>query len=126
VSGDTSASKSNRLLNEIISNSLFTPRQISIISKRLQGQGRPPNMTSGAYFRQVKQCRDKVTALLYSVVLLQLSGAIQPEALSAIERLSAQLSVIFSHDGGSDVLNKASMDDVISVIDALIKRVSML
>ncbi|AIF82165.1 hypothetical protein NTE_00081 [Candidatus Nitrososphaera evergladensis SR1] len=121
-----SDSKSSKLLTEIIANSLFTPRQVSIISKRLQGGGRPPNMTSGAYYRQVKQCRDKAIAVLYSAILLQSSGALQPEALSAMARLADQLSVIFASEGSSDVFDQARMDDVMSVMDTLVKRVCKL
>ena len=118
-------SNSNNLYGYIVANSLFTPRQLDIISKRLQGHGRAPNVTSGAYFRQVRQCRDKVNAVLYSMILLQSTGIVQPEALSAIARLAQQVSVIFASEG-SDVARKLSVNDVISVIDQLIKRMSKL
>ena len=118
-------SNSNNLYEYIVANSLFTPRQLDIISKKLQGGGRPPNITSGAYFRQVKQCRDKVNAVLYSMILLQSTGIVQPEALSAIARLADQVGVIFASEG-SDVAGKLNVNDVISVIDQLIKRMSKL
>jgi hypothetical protein len=110
---------------DIIANSLFTPRQMSIISKRLQGAGKPPSMTSGAYYRQVKQCRDKAVAAMYSVILLQSSGALAPEALSAMARLADQLGVIFASEG-SDIFDQARMQDVMSVMDALVKRMCKL
>jgi hypothetical protein len=118
-------SNSNKLYAYIIANSLFTPRQMSIISKRLQGGGRVPNMSAGAYYRQVKQCRDKVNAVLYSMILLQSTGIVQPEALSALGRLAEQLGVIFASEG-SDVASRLSVNDVISVIDQLVKRMSKL
>ena len=118
-------SNSNNLYEYIVANSLFTPRQLDIISKKLQEGGRPPNITSGAYFRQVKQCRDKVNAVLYSMILLQSTGIVQPEALSAIARLADQVGVIFASEG-SDVAGKLNVNDVISVIDQLIKRMSKL
>ena len=118
-------SNSNNLYAYIVANSLFTARQLDIISKRLQGLGRAPNITSGAYFRQVKQCRDKVSAVLYSMILLQSTGIVQPEASSAIARLADQLGVIFASEG-SDVAGKLNVSDVISVIDQLIKRMSKL
>lgn len=121
-----SDSKSSKLLMEIIANSLFTPRQVSIISKRLQGGGKPSNMTSGAYYRQVKQCRDKTIAVLYSAILLQSSGALQPEALSAIARLADQLGVIFASGADSDVIDQARLEGVMSVTDKLVKRVCKL
>ena len=82
-------------------------------------------MSSGAYYRQVKQSRDKAIAVLYSTILLQSSGALQPEALSALGRLADQLGVIFASEG-SDVLDNARLEDVISVIDQLVKRVCKL
>jgi hypothetical protein len=118
-------SNSNNLYAYLIANSLFTPRQLSIISKKLQGSGRAPNISSGAYYRQVKQCRDKVNAVLYSMILLQSTGIVQPEALGAIGRLAEQLGVIFSSEG-SDVVGRLSVDDVISVIEQLVKRISKL
>lgn len=117
-------SNSNNLYAYLIANSLFTPRQLSIISKKLQGAGRAPNISSGAYYRQVKQCRDKVNAVLYSMILLQSTGIVQPEALSAIGRLAEQLGVIFSE--GSDVAGRLSVENVMSVIDQLVKRISKL
>ena len=118
-------SNSNNLYAYLIANSLFTPRQLSIISKKLQGGGRVPNISSGAYYRQVKQCRDKVNAVLYSMILLQSTGIVQPEALSALGRLAEQLGVIFASEG-SDVASKLSVNDVMSVIDQLVKRMSKL
>lgn len=85
----------------------------------------PPNISSGAYYRQVKQCRDKVNAVLYSMIILQSTGIVKPEALSAIGRLAEQVGVIFASEG-SDVASRLNVDDVISVIDALVKRMSKL
>ena len=118
-------SNSNNLYTYIVANSLFTPRQLDIISKRLQGSGRAQNISSGAYYRQVRQCRDKVNAILYSMILLQSTGIVQPEASSALARLAEQVGVIFASEG-SDVTGKLNVNDVISVIDQLVKRMSKL
>jgi hypothetical protein len=118
-------SNSNYLYSYLVENSLFTPRQISIISKRLQGGGRARNISSGAYYRQVKQCKDKVSAVLYTMILLQSTGIVQPEALISISRLAEQLGVIFSSES-SDIADRLSVDNVISVIDQLVKRMSKL
>ncbi|HEX7032767.1 MAG TPA: hypothetical protein VF172_07200 [Nitrososphaera sp.] len=118
-------SNSNNLYAYIVANSLFTPRQLDIISKRLQGGGRPQNISSGAYYRQVKQCRDKVGAVLYSMILLQSTGVVEPETLNAIGRLAEQVGVIFASES-SDVAGKLNVNDVISVIDTLVKRMSRL
>jgi hypothetical protein len=118
-------SNSNNLYAYIVANSLFTPRQLDIISKRLQGAGRAPNISSGAYYRQVKQCRDKINAVIYSMILLQSTGVVQPEVQSVITRLAEQVRVIFVSEG-SDVASRLNVNDVISVIDQLVKRMSKL
>jgi hypothetical protein len=118
-------SNSNNLFGYIVANSLFTPHQISIISKRLQSSGKPENISSGAYWRQVKQCREKVMAVLYSAILLQSTGVLQPEALSALSRMAEQLGVMFASEG-SDVPLQARTADVISVMEQLLKRMSKL
>ena len=118
-------SKSNRLFQQLVANSLFTPRQISIISNMLQGGTKPADISSGAYYRQAGQCRDKAVTVLYSAILLQSTGALQPEALGALGRLADQLGVIFS-SAGSDVLDDARTESVMSVMDQLVKRVCKL
>jgi hypothetical protein len=118
-------SNSNNLFGYLVANSLFTPHQISIISKRLQSSGKPENISSGAYWRQVRQCREKVMAVLYSAILLQSTGVLQPEALSALSRMAEQLGVMFASEG-SDVPLQARTADVISVMEQLLKRMSKL
>ncbi len=118
-------SNSNSLFGYLVANSLFTPHQISIISKRLRSSGKPENISSGAYWRQVRQCREKVMAVLYSAILLQSTGVLQPEALSALSRMAEQLGVMFASEG-SDVPLQARTADVISVMEQLLKRMSKL
>jgi len=59
------------------------------------------------------------------MILLQSTGIVQPETLSALSRLAEQLRVIFASKS-SDVANRLSVNDVISVIDQLVKRMSKL
>jgi hypothetical protein len=118
-------SNSSTLYAYIVANSLFTPRQLSIISKKLEGGGKPEKISSGAYYRQVKQCRKKVISVLYSIILLQSIGIIQSEALTTLSKLSEQLAVIFASES-SDAMSRLNVDDVISVINEVIKRVSKL
>jgi hypothetical protein len=117
---------SNNLFAHILEKSLFTPKQISIISKRLQGGEKPTNISSGAYYRQVGQCREKVEAILYSAILLQSTGVLEPEALAAMGRMAEQLGVMFASDSSSDVALQARTGDVMSVMDQLVKRMSKL
>ena len=121
-----SDSNSNNLYAYIVANSLFTPRQLSIISKRLQGSGKAENISSGAYYRQVKQCREKVAAVLYSMILLQSTGILQPDALMTLGKLADQLGVIFASESSDISSGEQRINDVMSVIDQLVKRMSKL
>lgn len=118
-------SNSNALHTHIVANSLFTPRQLSIILNQLDGGGKPEKISSGAYYRQVKQCRKKVISVLYSVMLLQSIGIVHPDALKTLSKLAEQLAVIFTSES-SDGISRLNVDDVISVINQVIKRVSRL
>jgi hypothetical protein len=119
-------SDSSTIYTHLVANSLFTPRQLSIISKKLQGSGKTEKISSGAYYRQVKQCRKKVTSVLYSMILLQSMGIVQLEAPSTLNKLAQQLAVIFASESSSDVTTRLNVDDVISVISEVIKRMSKL
>jgi hypothetical protein len=118
-------SNSDTLYAYIVANSLFTPRQLSIILNQLEGGGKPEKISSGAYYRQVKQCRKKVISLLYSIMLLQSIGIVHPDALTTLNRLAEQLTVIFASES-SDGTPRLDVDDVISVINEVIKRMSKL
>ncbi|MDQ3977454.1 MAG: hypothetical protein M3264_13100 [Thermoproteota archaeon] len=119
-------SNSSTLYAHIIANSLFTPRQLSIILKQLGGGGKPEKITSGAYYRQVKQCRKKVISVLYSMMLLQSMGVIQQEASATLNKLAEQSAVIFASEGSSDATPRLNVNDVIPVINEVIKRMSRL
>ena len=119
-------SNSSVIYAHLIANSLFTPRQISIISNKLQRGGRTEKVSSGAYYRQVKQCRKKIASILYSMILLQSMGIVQLETPATLSKLAEQLVVIFASEDNSDVTTRLKVDDVISVINEVIKRMSKL
>jgi hypothetical protein len=119
-------SNSSTIYAHLVANSLFTSRQLSIISKKLQGGGATEKISSGAYYRQVKQCRKKITSVLYSMILLQSMGIVQLEAPSTLSKLAEQLAVIFASENSSDVTTRLNVEDVISVINEVIKRMSKL
>ena len=118
-------SNSYNVYTHIIVNSLFTKKQIDIISKRLNNAEQPKYMTSGAYYRQIKQCREKVRRLLYSLLLLRSLAAIDSQTLVAIERISTQLSVMFDNKS-SDISQVSEIRSVIFTIDELIKKMNTL
>ena len=116
----------NTLYAYIVANSLFTPRQLSIILKQLGGGGKPEKISSGAYYRQVKQCRKKVVSVLYSMMLLQSMGVVQQEAPATLRKLAEQSTVIFASERNSDATPRLNVNDVIPVISEVIKRMSKL
>jgi hypothetical protein len=93
---------------------------MDIISKRLANEGAIENITSGAYYRQVKQCNNKIARLLYSIILLNSINALDGETFRILEKLTSQLRVIL-YQNTSD---NSKVQDVMSVIDQLIKRMS--
>jgi hypothetical protein len=113
----------NDIYKNIITNSFFTERQISIISKRLIGKNKMENISSGAYYRQLKQCQDKVISLLYSVLLLRSIRAVDEQAFSIIDELAAQIAVMLVTEK-RDIYYGRNMQSVISVLEQIIKRMS--
>jgi hypothetical protein len=99
-------------------NSLFTARQIDIISRRLKHGGTIEDISSGAYYRQVKQCRTKIVGLLYSIILLKCIGALDHETFLVIEKIASQIEVILAQKTSDN----SRAESVISVIDQLVKR----
>ena len=119
-------SNSNILYTHLVANSLFTPRQLSIILKQLRGDSKTEKISSGAYYRQVKQCRKKVISILHSMIILQSMGIVQSDASATLSKVSEQLAVIFASESSSDAIPRINVNDVISVIDEVIKRMSKL
>jgi len=106
----------SNILRKIIKKSLFTERQIEIILNHRGLTENKFNITKGAYYRQVGQARNKLMALVYSVVLLRGLKVLLP-ADDVMSRLAEQIAVI--KDG--DVFPEKE-DEVISVIDRLIRQ----
>lgn len=107
----------NNIIKQIIKKSLFTERQIQIILNQSDLQKSRFSITKGAYFRQVKQSRDKLLALYYSIVLLKGLGVLLPEDIELMSGLSERVSVI----QGSDVFPERE-EEIIDVIAELLRR----
>ena len=107
----------NDIIKQIIKKSLFTERQIQIILNQKDLQKTAFNITKGAYFRQVKQSREKLMGLFYSVILLTGLSVLLLEDMEMLSRLSNQISVIQS----SDVFPERE-EEIMSVIDELLNR----
>ena len=111
----------NDVYREIIANSLFTERQIYIISNRLTGKTPLENISRGAYHRQLKQSRNKITGLFYSLLLLKSIGAIDHQTLSILMTLSDQLDVILSNEY-SDIEEDKTVHNVMFTLKHILKK----
>jgi hypothetical protein len=113
----------NNVYEDIITKSFFTKRQIYIISKRLINKNKLEDISSGAYYRQLRQCQDKVISLLYSILLLRSLRAVDEQTLSIINGLADQMAVMLSTEN-RDISQRQSKQSVISVLEQIIKRMS--
>jgi hypothetical protein len=117
--GDSN-SKSNSFFLELQRKSSFTDRQLSIIYNRMAKHSSRENISAGAYYRQLKQCRTKIKSLLYSILLLRLCGALDGEAIITLDKIAIQLDVMSQALGGGDVITGQSVEDVSIVVNKLI------
>jgi hypothetical protein len=111
--------KNNEILKFIVERSLITPKQLEIISRRLRGERLVQERSRGAYYRLLKQSRDKLAGLIYSLLLLQIIGLLDEQKKAIFERLSKQVAVTQSSD-----IDEQTARDVIRVMDELVRRMS--
>jgi hypothetical protein len=112
------------ILNHFIANSIFTKKQTSIIYNKMLKAKPIDNISSGAYYRQLDQCRNKTGKVVYTMVLLQLLNVVDTETFSVLDRLNYQLSVILNKR--SDEIDPSVLNGVISLIDNVIKRLVLI
>jgi hypothetical protein len=112
------------LLNHFIANSILTKKQTSIIYNKMLKAKPMNNMTSGAYYRQLKQCRDKTQRVVYTLLLLRLLNAVDIQAFSVLDQVNNQLNVISNKQ--NDVIDATSLNDVISLIDNVIRKLVLI
>jgi hypothetical protein len=111
----------NNIYRDIVANSLFTDRQMYIISKHLTDRNSVRNISRGAYYRQIKQCRYKIISILYSILLLQSIGAIDYKTLSVLQTLAERLNVIFRKEE-SDVTDVRRIESVIFTLNNTLNK----
>jgi hypothetical protein len=117
--GDSN-SKSNSFFIELQRKSSFTDRQLSIIYNRMAKHSSRENISAGAYYRQLKQCRTKIKSSLYSILLLRLCGALDGEAIITLDKIALQLDVMSQALISGDVTTGQSVEDVSIIVNKLI------
>jgi hypothetical protein len=112
------------LLNHFIANSILTKKQTSIIYNKMLKAKPMDNITSGAYYRQLRQCRDKTRKVVYTLLLLRLLNAIDIQAFPVLDQVNSQLNVISNKQ--TEVIDATSLNDVISLIDNVIRKLVLI
>jgi hypothetical protein len=120
---DSKDFKYNRLIRFLLERSLISKGQFEIIyTRKVMGKGLDydvKNRSKGAYYRLLGQSRSKVESILYSILLLVAIDALDKRALHVMQQLIEQISIIASRD-----IDDADANDVISVIQELVKQIS--
>lgn len=109
----------NSVLLKLIENSLFTHRQIEIIYRLNNKQKRLSDISSGAYFREVKQSKSKIYKLIYSIILLELLNIFNHDQLLILNSIVGQLNELQS---SHDIYHAKDLESIINVIDEMILR----
>ena len=113
----------NLLLNKFIENSSFTKRQIQIIYKIYNREERLKDISSGAYYREVKQCKDKIRKLYYSILILNLIGVINIEQLTTLNSLIHKLDKLKDNH---IIHHNNTTEPVIHIIEKLLDKMILL
>ena len=112
-----------------IEKNLFTKKQISIIYNKINIRDSSissiPNnqMSPGAYYRQVKQCRKKYDQLIYTIILFRLLNLIDTNTMGTIELLVKQISKISQRDLHHNA-TKIVSSDITIVIEEILRKIN--
>lgn len=110
-------SEFNKIIKEIIKNSLFTEKQIQIILNQRKLVQTKFDISKGAYYRQVSQSRDKLVRLYYSIIMLRGLGLLSTKDDDVMSKLSEQIGVIQRGD-----VFPEKEEEIIGVIDRLVRQ----
>ena len=116
----------NDLLNIFIKKNLFTKKQISIIYNKFNNpisNVSKNNLSAGAYYRQIKQCRKKYDQLNYTLVLFRLLNFIDNSTMETIQSIITQLEKI-SHNDLNHNSTKIVPNDIIIVIEKIMRKIN--
>ena len=112
------------IFNHFIENSIFTKKQTSIIYNKILHEKRAGNISAGAYYRQLGQCRNKVKRTVYTLLLLRLLNVVDVETFAILNQLNDQLNVIL--DKPSDEIDNSTLSNVISLMDNVIRKLVLI
>ncbi|MDR4489613.1 MAG: hypothetical protein AB7V56_14035 [Candidatus Nitrosocosmicus sp.] len=110
----------NSLFVTLVENSIFTKKQMQIIYKTYMKSKRPMNISSGAYYREVKQSKSKIYKLIYSLILLELLNILDPDQLITITSIVEQLRQLQENHNNYHTKDLVS---ILNVIEVMISRI---
>ncbi|HEX7141686.1 MAG TPA: hypothetical protein VF222_04340 [Nitrososphaeraceae archaeon] len=114
------------LLDLLIEKNLFTKKQISIIYNKINthvSNVSNNQMSAGAYYRQIKQCRKKYDQLIYTILLFRLLNLIDNNTMDTLELLVKQLDKISRRDLNHDTTENVH-NDIIIVIEEILRKIN--
>ena len=111
----------NDIIRHIITNSLFTERQIYILYNKSSGRSPPNKISKGAYYRQLKQSEQKVAGVLYSLIILRYLNMIDNETFHTIEVILDNTSHLMEGTK-RDMVSQNDSRNVISLVDEIIRK----
>jgi len=112
------------ILNHFVVNSILTEKQTSIIYNKIMKSKPSKKMTSGAYYRQLGQCRMKIRKIVYTLLLLRLFSVLDVGTFSVLDQLHNQLNVMLNKR--SDEIDTTTLSNVISLVDDVIAKLVLI
>jgi len=112
------------ILNHFVVNSILTEKQTSIIYNKIMKSKPSKKMTSGAYYRQLGQCRTKIRKIVYTLLLLRLFSVLDVGTFSVLDQLNNQLNVMLNKQ--SDEIDTTTLSNVISLVDDVIAKLVLI
>ena len=112
------------ILNHFVVNSILTEKQTSIIYNKIMKSKPRKKMTSGAYYRQLGQCRMKIRKIVYTLLLLRLFSVLDVGTFSVLDQLNNQLNVMLNKP--SDEIDTTTLSNVISLVDNVISKLVLI
>lgn len=112
------------ILNHFVVNSILTEKQTSIIYNKIMKSKPSKKMTSGAYYRQLGQCRTKIRRIVYTLLLLRLFSVLDVGTFSVLDQLNDQLNVMLNKR--SDEIDTTTLSNVISLVDDVIAKLVLI
>lgn len=112
------------ILNHFVVNSILTEKQTSIIYNKIMKSKPSKKMTSGAYYRQLGQCRTKIRKIVYTLLLLRLFSVLDVGTFSVLDQLNNQLNVMLNKR--SDEIDTNTLSNVISLVDDVIAKLVLI